>query len=389
MYAHHMKTQVTGYYSTRFGEIWNKSLFDLTAEAVDGVLKSAEIAKKQIDAVFFGNMLGGILENNLHAGAKIADLLDISVPIFRVEGACASGGMAFHLAHSYITSGKGKTVLVVGAEKMTDVNADQIIQGLMSAASGEEQECGLTFPGLYALMAVEYLRKYKYTREHLASVSVKNHAHAARNPLAQFQNKITIQNVLRSASVADPLGVLDCSPVSDGASAVILTSDPSLIKKRPGVEVLATEIATDSISLLRRNSLVEIQATKEAATKAFRSAKITPRDISIAEVHDCFSIAELLAMEDIGFWKKGEAGSRAIQYETMRGNSSLTVNTSGGLKAAGHPVGATGVKQIGEIYLQLTHQAGERQIDGQHVRYGLTHNVGGSGGTAVVSIFGI
>jgi len=384
-----MKSQVIGYYSTPFGELWNKSLFDLTTEAVMGVLKNSDLEKNQIDAVFFGNMLGGILENNLHAGAKIADLLDISMPIFRVEGACASGGMAFHLAHSYITSGKGKTVLVVGAEKMTDVNTDQIIQGLMSAASGEEQECGLTFPGLYALMAREYLRKYSYTREHLASVSVKNHTHAALNPLAQFKNQITIENVLTSSSVADPLGVLDCSPVSDGASAVVITSDSNLMKKHKGITILATEIATDSISLLRRDSLTEIRATQEAASKAFSTAHIAPQDISIAEVHDCFSIAELLAMEDLGFWKKGEAGKQALQFESQREKGMLTVNTSGGLKAAGHPVGATGVKQIGEVYLQLTHQAGARQIKCDNTTFGLTHNVGGSGGTAVVSLFGV
>lgn len=387
MHENYMKTQVVGYYSTQFGELWNKSLFDLTAEAVEGALKAAHLQKKQIDAVFFGNMLGGILENNLHAGAKIADMLDLTLPIFRVEGACASGGMAFHMAHSFLSAGKGKTVLVVGAEKMTDVNADQITQGLMSAASGEEQECGLTFPGLYALMASEYLRKYRYTRSHLAAVSVKNHMHGSLNPLAQFKNKITIEDVLSSSSVADPLGVLDCSPVTDGASAVVLTSDLGIMQKRPGVDVLTTELATDSISLLRRDSLTEIKATQVAAKKAFKAAGIMPNDISIAEVHDCFSIAELFAMEDIGFWKKGEAGERALNYETLRGKSSLTVNTSGGLKAAGHPVGATGIKQIGEIYLQLTHQAGKRQID--NLKYGLTHNVGGSGGTAVVSIFGI
>jgi acetyl-CoA C-acetyltransferase len=387
MHENYMKTQVVGYYSTPFGELWNKSLFDLTAEAVEGALKATKLHKKQIDAVFFGNMLGGILENNLHAGAKIADMLDLTLPIFRVEGACASGGMAFHMAHSFLAAGKGKTVLVVGAEKMTDVNADHITQGLMSAASGEEQECGLTFPGLYALMAQEYLRKYNYTRAHLAAVSVKNHAHGSLNPLAQFKNKITIEDVLSSSSVADPLGVLDCSPVTDGASAIVLTTDPALMKKRAGMDVLATELATDSISLLRRDSLTEIKATQVAAQKAFGAAGIAPKDISIAEVHDCFSIAELFAMEDIGFWKKGEAGHRVQNYETLRGNGSLTVNTSGGLKAAGHPVGATGIKQIGEVYLQLTHKAGARQI--KNMKYGLTHNVGGSGGTAVVSIFSI
>ena len=382
-----MRPHIIGYHTTRFGELWDQSLFDLAAEAVDGVLEATGLEKKQIDAVFFGNMLGGILENNLHAGAKLADVLDISVPIFRVEGACASGGMAFHLAHSYLAANKGKTILVLGAEKMTDVATDKIVEGLMSAAGGEEQECGLTFPGLYALMAQEYLSTYHYTHEHLAAISVKNHTHGFFNPTAQFRKKITIEDVIHSPSVADPLTVLDCSPVSDGASAVIITTNASLIKKQKSVAVLATELATDSISLLRRQSLTQIQATQDAAHKAYLTAHVRPHDIAIAEVHDCFSIAEILAMEDLGFWKKGEGGKRAASYETMRGNGKLVVNTSGGLKAAGHPVGATGIKQIGELYLQLTGQADARQVKGVHKA--LAHNVGGSGGTAVVTILGI
>jgi len=381
-----MKSQIIGYYTTRFGELWNQSLFDLAEEAFEGALRDARLEKKQVDAIFFGNMLGGILENNLHAGAKLADVLDLSIPIFRVEGACASGGMAFHLAQSYLLANRGKTAVVLGAEKMTDVSTEKIVEGLMSAASGEEQECGLTFPGLYALMAQEYLQHYKYSHEHLAAVSVKNHAHGILNPTAQFRKAITIEQVLQSASVADPLTVLDCSPVSDGAAALVLTSDSSLVQKRNAVSVLATELATDSISLLKRKSITSIQATQTASTKAYKTAGTKPSAISIAEVHDCFSIAEIIAMEDLGFWKKGEGGKNAYSYLSMRGNGPCVVNTSGGLKAAGHPVGATGVKQIGEIYMQLTQQAGERQVTGTK---GLAHNVGGSGGTAVVTILGV
>lgn len=383
-----MKSQVIGYYTTKFGELWEKSLFDITEEAIQGVLTSTGVDMNQVDAIFFGNMLSGILENNLHAGAKIAEMMGISVPIFRVEGACASGGMAFHLGHEYIQAGKGKTVLVVGAEKMTDVQPEFITQGLMSAASGEEQESGITFPGLYALMARVYLNKFDYTKSHLAAVAVKNHAHGVLNPTAQFRKMITIDQVLSSSSVADPLSLLDCSPISDGAAAVIITSDPTLIKKKLGVTVLSSQVTTDSISLLQRDSLIGLQATQIAADKAFIESQLTRKDISIAEVHDCFTIAEIFAMEDIGFWKKGEGGKRALEYETLRDNNGpLIVNTSGGLKASGHPIGATGIKQIGELYLQLTQQAEKRQV--KNVKYGLAHNVGGSGGTAVVSILGV
>lgn len=388
MHENYMKVNIIGYHTTQFGELWDKSLFDLVEDSIRGVLKSTGIELGNIDAIFFGNMLAGILENNLHAGAKIADIFGLTIPIFRVEGACASGGMAFHLAREYVQSGKGKTVLVVGAEKMTDVQPEFITQGLMSAASGEEQESGITFPGLYALMARVYLKKYGYDKRNLAAVAVKNHAHGFLNPTAHFKKIITLEDALKSSTVADPLSLLDCSPVSDGAASLILSSDSSLIKRKKGVEILSSQVATDSISLLQRDSLTELKATQIAADKAFKEAKIKRNDISLAEVHDCFTIAELFAMEDLGFWKKGDAGNRALQYETLRDNNgSLIVNTSGGLKASGHPVGATGIKQIGELYLQLTKQADKRQV--KNAKYGLAHNVGGSGGTVVVTIVGI
>ena len=383
-----MKSHIIGYHTTQFGELWEKSLFNLVGETADGVLKNASVELGNIDAIFFGNMLGGILENNLHAGAKIADILGITVPIYRVEGACASGGLAINLAHEYVQSGKAKTVMVIGAEKMTDVQPEFITQGLMSAASGEEQESGITFPGLYALMARLYLKKYGYDKKNLAAVAIKNHAHGVLNPTAHFRKAITEQQVLQSPLIADPLGLLDCSPVSDGAASLIITSDASLIKKKKGVTIISSQVATDSISLLQRDSLTEIQATQIAAEKAFKEAKIRRSDISLAEIHDCFTIAELFAMEDLGFWKKGEAGKRVMQYETFRENNGrLIVNTSGGLKASGHPVGATGIKQVGELFLQLTGKAEKRQV--RNIKYGLAHNVGGSGGTAVVTIVGV
>lgn len=378
---------IIGYYPTQFGELWDKSLFDLVVEAESGVVASAHIAPGQIDAIFFGNMLGGILENNLHGGAKISGLLHTNIPIFRVESACASGGAAFHLACGYVESGRAKTVMVIGAEKMTDCSPEQVVTALSSAASGEEQEAGLTFPGLYAMLARVYLEKYHYSERNLAYVSVKNHFHGSLNSKAHFKRKITVDDVLESSFVADPLKVLDCSPISDGAAAVIISNDQKIIKKRKSTSVLATEMASDSISLSGRTLLDGLLSTQLAAEKAFKKSKTTPSDISVAEVHDCFSIAELLAMEDLGFWKKGTAGKKITALPTQFGSGEkLIVNTSGGLKAAGHPVGATGIKQIGELYLQLTGQAENRQV--KSARYGLAHNVGGSGGTAVVTILG-
>ena len=380
---------ITDYYTTKFGELWEKSLFDLVEEAVKGVLKNAKIEIGQIDAIFFGNMLAGVLENNLHSSAKIAEIFKINIPIYRVEAACASGGVAFNLAKNYLEANSNKTVLVLGAEKMTDYSPEETTESLAGAASGEEQEAGLTFPGLYGMMANYYLEKYHYSEENLAYVSVKNHFHGSLNDKAHFRNKITIEQVLKSPCIASPLKVLDSSPISDGASALIITNKKYQIKKtKKPVKVLTSKIINDAISLKSRKSLDQILATKIAADTAFKEANLNRSEISVAEVHDCFSVGEILAMEDLGFWKKGEGGENIKENSTMFGvNSKLTINTSGGLKAAGHPVGATGVKQIGEIYLQLTGQATNRQV--KKVRYGLAHNVGGSGGTAVVTILGI
>jgi len=379
---------IIGYYTTRFGELWDKSLFQLVREAVDGVMASCRTETESMDAIFFSNMMGGILENNLHAGAKLAEVLGVNLPIFRTEAACASGGMAVHLATQYVTARPGTTVLVVGAEKMTDYAPEETASALMSAASGEEQSAGLTFPGLYAMLANVYLETYGYARDCLAPVPHKNHFHGSLNEQAHFRKQISIREILASPPVASPLTLLDCSPISDGASAIIVSSNKSFIKKSAhAISILATEVATDTISLKGRGRLDELAATRIASEKAFGASGIKPRDINVAELHDCFSIAELLAMEDIGFWKKGTAGQRAKELSTMLGSGgTLTVNTSGGLKAAGHPVGATGIKQIGELFLQLTGQAGKRQV--KKAAYGLAHNVGGSGGTAVVTILG-
>ena len=379
---------IIGYYTTQFGELWEKSLSDLIEEAINGVLKNTGLDKREIDAIFFSNMLAGVLENNLHTPSKIAEILGVNIPIFRVEAACASGGVAFHLAKIYLESKSSKTVVVVGAEKMTDYSPEETTSALASAASGEEQEAGLTFPGLYAMMANYYLQKYLCTEEDLAYVSYKNHYHGSLNDKAHFRKIISVEKVLNSPYVAYPLKVLDCCSTSDGASAVILTNNNTITKKsKRFVNLLASEVATDTISLKERKRLDEVLTTKIASDKAFVAGKVNRKKINVAELHDCFSIAEVIAMEDLGFWKKGEGGKLIKELSTMHGsNSELIINTSGGLKASGHPVGATGIKQIGEIYLQLTGQASNRQV--KNAKYGLAHNVGGSGGTAVVTILG-
>ncbi|MDA1316735.1 MAG: thiolase domain-containing protein [bacterium] len=377
---------IIGYYSTQFGELWKKSLDNLLIESFNGALSQCNIEKEQIDAIFLGNMLGGLVDSSLLLEAHIAELLEVHIPVYRVEAACASGGMAVQMAHEYLLAHKDSTVVALGGEKMTDVSAEHITQALATAASPTEQAVGLTFPGVYALLAQIYLKKYHYTEEHLAAISVKNHSHGVLNEKAHFRRYVTVDDVLDSPYIAYPLKVLDSSPISDGAAAVVMTNQSSLTKSSKAATIRSSEVATDTISLAKRGKLDGLLATEIAGKKAFKTSGLKQKDINIMEVHDCFSIGEILALEDLGFWKKGQGGAQAQEmagHVESKGN--LIVNTSGGLKAAGHPVGGTGIKQIGEIYLQLTGQAGKRQVASVPT-CGLAHNVGGSGGVAVVTI---
>jgi acetyl-CoA C-acetyltransferase len=359
---------ILGGYQTHFGERFEVGLDELILEASMGAIKDAGIKKEAIDLVIVGNKLSGKIVGQDHLGSLTTTLLGLTVPGFRVEAACASGGVAVNQAVQAIKAGSAKTVLVVGAEKMTDKSNGGIAAALMGAGSEDERRAGLSFVGLYALMARSYMEKFGAERRDLARVAVKNHRQAVLNTKAQFRREITEEMVLLAMRVAEPLGLLDCSPITDGAAAVVISKD------RGKVEIVASEIATDSLSLSERKSLTGLEATQEASRKAYKSAQVEVKEIEIAEVHDCFTIAEILALEDLGICIKGEG------YKGVK----IPINTSGGLKACGHPVGATGVKQVVEIYKQLSGQAEERQVKG--VSLGLTHNVGGTGGTVVVNI---
>lgn len=376
-----MKAYITGAATTKFGELWGISPRTLAHEAVDSALEDARVSKRRVDALFVGNMLSGMLGGQEHLGAFFAEELGLTVAASKVEGACASGGLALHNAINSVLSGMYETVVVLGVEKMTDHKPEDVAVALMGAGSEEERMAGATFPGLYALLARAHMREYGTTVEQLAAVSVKNHFHASLNPHAQFHNVIIREQVLRSSCIADPLKLLDCSPISDGAAALVVTA-----KKKPqSVLVAASAVATDSLGLSQRSSLTSLRATQEAGKKAYKMAKIKPSQIDVAEVHDCFTIAEILAMEDLGWFQKGKAAAAVEQGETRLDTSAaLVVNPSGGLKGCGHPVGATGVKQVVEIAEQLRGKADKRQV--KHATIGLAHNVGGSGATAVVHI---
>jgi acetyl-CoA C-acetyltransferase len=377
-----MNVYILGASTSKFGELWDVSPRKLARETSLQALAEARITPSSVQALFVGNMLSGLLGNQQNLGSFYSEELHIKGGACTIEGACASGGLAFHAGVNAVLSGQYETVLVLGIEKMTDHKPEEIARALMSAGTDVERSSGLTFPGLYALIAKAYMEKYGATTTMLASVAVKNHFHASFNPNAQFQKKILIEDVQRSACVADPLRMLDCSPISDGASAVILSSKRPKTKK--AVLVAASSVGTDSLGLSERSDITTLSATVFASNKAYKIAQVGPSDIDVAEVHDCFSIAEIVALEDLGFYPKGTAGERALHFTTQLGGKGVIVNTSGGLKACGHPVGATGVKQIAELYTQLQNKAGARQV--KNARVGLAHNVGGSGGTAVVSI---
>lgn len=379
---------IVGIGCTKFGEMWDKSFRDLFIEAGLMALEDAGVSGAQVEALYGGNMSSGIFIEQEHVGALIADysgLITNNVPSTRVEAACASGGLALRSGVVAVASDYHDVVISAGIEKMTDVGAEKAMDALASAADREwEAAVGATFPGLYAMMARAHMHELGTTREQLAQVAVKNHYHGSMNPRAQFRNRITIDSVISSPLVADPLRLFDCSPLTDGAAAVVLV--PAARAKEftdTPIYVKAATQASDTIALHDRRSLTSIDATIVAADRAFKMAKLQRSKIDVAEVHDCFTIAEIMAIEDLGFFEKGMGGPATINGETAIGGK-IPVNTSGGLKACGHPVGATGIKQAVEIVEQLRGDAGKRQVEGAEV--GLTHNVGGTGGTVVVHI---
>jgi acetyl-CoA C-acetyltransferase len=374
---------VIGAGMTKFGELWGQSIKDIFVEAA---LKAIEDAKvDHIDSMYVGSMSGGLFVGQEHLGAVMADYLGVNpIPATRVESACASGGVSFRQAYFEVASGQSEIVLAGGVEKMTD-GAD-VTDSLATAADQEyEVYQGITFPGLYAMIANAHMHKYKTTREQLAAVAVKNHRNGAKNPNAQFRSEISVDQVLKSTLVADPLRLLDCSPVSDGGAAVILCS-MDIAKKFTNnpIRIKASAQASDTIALHNRKSLTTLNAVVRAAENAYKQSNLKPSDIDFAEVHDCFTIAEIVVSEDLGFFEKGCGGAGVQEGLTSMETGKIPINTSGGLKSKGHPVGATGIAQIIELYEQLQGKAGSRQIKNAHI--GMAQNMGGSGASCVIHI---
>ncbi len=382
------KVAVIGVGQSRFGELWDRSFRDIMLEAGVEALEDAGLEGKEIDALFVGNMSAGRYIAQEHVATLIADyagLAELNIPSVRVEAADASGGLAVRMAHLAVASGMHDIVIAAGVEKVTD--AGELSMEIMSSSADMEWEgfVGATLSAIYAMMAKLHMKEFGTTEEDLAMVSVKNHRNAVNNPKAQFKSEISVDAVLNSPYVAEPLKLLDCAPISDGAACVVLASEEVARQYTDTpVYIKASAQASDYLALHSRKELTTMQSVVAAARQAYRQAGVEARDIDVAELHDSFTIAEIMAYEDLGFIEKGK-GAELIRDGVVEMGGEIPVNPSGGLKACGHAVGATGVRQVVELTLQLRGDAGKRQVDCEN---GLALNIGGTGGTAVVTILG-
>jgi acetyl-CoA acetyltransferase len=383
------RAAIVGAGHTRFG-VLEAGPRALLRSAIDGAVASVDrgVERAAVSEAYLGTLgFGGWQIGN--ASAVLAEEAGMpGIPTTRVENACASGGTAIRAAVRAVEHGDRDLVLVAGLEKMTDVTSARRRYWLGVSGDTEwERSAGLTFAGVYGLIASRYLSEHKVGADALAEVAVKNHENGALNPNAQFQKRVTRDEVRRAPRVADPLGLYDCCPVSDGAAALLLVGEEIAHQFTDTPVYLAGAGAgSDYLALQERASLTSFAATRWAAEEAFRRAGIERKAVQFLEVHDCFTIAELLALEDLGFAERGTAGAMTLEGATRR-EGRLPVNPDGGLKSKGHPIGATGVSQAYEVFLQLRGAAGGRQLP--HPSRALTQNIGGAGATANVTIYSV
>lgn len=379
---------LVGVGTTSFGELWEISLRELITEAGLAAVQDAGVAGAQIDAMYVASTSAGRLLGQQQLGALALDeagLASTNIPATRIEAGDASGAAALRSAALAVAAGAHDVVVAGGVEKMTDVLEDDQTTALVSSADMEwEGFFGATLPSLYAMMARTHADEHGTTREQMARVAVKNHEHGADNPDAAYPFETSIDAVTGSPPVAEPLTMFDCASPVDGAAAVVLADEATAQELGgPRVRVAATAQASDALALHRRDSITTLESTRVAAEEAFGEIDGRPEDVDVAEVHDVVTIAELLSLESLGFYRPGEAATATEKGRTTYGGD-VVVNPSGGLKARGHALGATGLAQAAEVALQLRGEAGDRQADG--ARTGLTQAVAGTGGTSIVHI---
>ncbi len=379
------KVCVLGAGSTKYGRL-DDSISDITIQASVDAIESAGIEPKEIKAGYISNVFG-VADKQVHLGPVIMSNLGISErPSLSIESACGSGSVSFREAFANVYAGFYDVVLVTGVEKVTHTGTDWTTTYFSYCSDFfYEGGAGASFPGLFASMARAYLTEFKATEEDFAQVAVKNHENGLLNPKAHLRKKITVDDVMKSAVVASPLKLYDCCPFSDGASSVIICSEKFAKEhSKDYIQVIGSGRGGSPAALQGREHLTTIPSTKIASEAAYKMAGITPKDIDFAEVHDCFTIAEILDTEDLGFFEKGQ-GVQAVREGQTKRNGQIPINPSGGLKSKGHPIGATGVGQIVEVFDQLTGKAGERTI--KDAKIGLTQNFGATGASCAVHIF--
>jgi len=399
---------------TKLGLFKDRNSKDFFAEAYTEMVSSVDkgIDPKDIDAIYIGNFTNDFFVNQAHWGPIISDLVGhVPKPVTRTEGACASSALAFREGVFAIASGFYDIVLVGGLEQMSRRTTEEVAEGLGMAASPYEVAAGFTFPGVFGTMATAYFAKYGATREDLFNVTIKSHNNAPLNPKAQFPMTIRdfmnariercrqkgepipnwkderdfLRDPVANPPIAWPMHLFDCCPISDGASCLLLVAE-ELAKKFTDDPIYVAGMGQGSgYSFHAKKDLTSFEATRAAAQEAYEMSGLKPEDIQFAEVHDCFSMAEIVHLEDLGFYKPGY-GYKAVSEGATRLDGPKPINTSGGLKTKGHPVGATGVAQLYEVWVQLRGKAGKRQVPKPNLRVGAAHNLGGTGGTCTFTI---
>jgi len=379
------KVGVVGIGHAKFGKRADATIRELAHEAVKPALEDAGITTTDIDASIIG-VAGAVFAAQASPGALIHDYVGMgSKPMFLVEAACATGSAGVRTAWSLIKAGLAEVVLVIGAETMTHIGTPMATEWMARAGDTRwEYPFGITFPGFYALMATRHMHEFGTSRMQLSMVSVKSHKYGAMNPFAHLQREVSLEEAMKSVPICQPLNLYDCCLISDGAAAVVLASEERA-RKITDTPIWITGLgsASDSMMIAERPSLVGLEASRIAAEQAYKMAGVTPNDIDVACTHDCFSIAEIMSYEDLGFCKKGEGG-KFIEDGQNSIDGKVPVNVDGGLKSKGHPLGATGVSMTYEIVTQLRGEAGKRQVSGAEI--GLTHNVGETGQYCFVHI---
>lgn len=383
------EVSIVGIGQTDVGEFWDKPVKELAYDAIRAAVADADLSpsgKYRVGALYVGNMIAGQISEQLHLGAQIADFSGYrGIEAYAVEAACASGGAAMRAGVAAVASGAHDVVIVVGVEKMTDSLGDRVTGALATAADAEyEVDQGATFVAINALLMQRYLYEYKTPRDAFAPFSINAHRNAMHNPHAMFHSPLTLERYQKAAIIAPPINVMDSSPICDGAAAVVLCASEiaSQITNKP-VRVIASATATDSLALHDRFEVLRLRAGEKSAAQAYAQAGLKPGDIDVFELHDAFSIMATLSLEACDFAERGQGAILALDGE-IAPDRRVPISTRGGLKARGHPVGATGVYQIVEVATQLRGEASGSQVEG--ARVGMAQNIGGSGATIVTHI---